>query len=67
MKVCSNSSFTLSDTLANSGSRPICSGPPPRSSSQFAPQVTLVSSPVIKDLGRATGVVSIAGADSRFS
>ena len=35
---------------------------PPRSSSQFADQVILVSSPVINDFGRATGKSSPSGA-----
>jgi len=40
---------------------------PARESSQFADQVTLVSSPVSNDLGRATGVSVPAGAVSRCS
>src|SRR5665647_864503 len=38
MKVCSNSSFTLSETLRRIGSFTSSSGPPPRSSSQLALQ-----------------------------
>ena len=46
----------LSETCRRIGSPAAISLPPPRASSQFADQVTFVSSPVISDLGRATGV-----------
>jgi len=62
MKVFSNSSRTLSDTFASTGSAAVSSGAPPRLSSQLALQVTFMSSPLISDLGRATGVCSWSGA-----
>ena len=66
MKVCWNSNLILScdscRTRCTMGSRFPCSLTPPRLSSQFADQVILVSSPVIKDFGRATGKSSPSGA-----
>ena len=67
MNVFSNSSLTSAETLASTGSSLVSSGAPPRSSSQFALQRTLVGSPVISDNGRATGVCSCSGALVRFS
>jgi hypothetical protein len=42
-------------------SRAACSWEPPRSSSQFADHSMFMSLPLISDLGRATGNVSVAG------
>ena len=71
MKVCSNEDVIASSTpgagLAMIGSSSAASGPPPRSSSQLADQVILVSSPVIRLFGRATGMSSPSGALIRFS
>ena len=67
MKVCSNSSFTLSSMPASMTSRAACSEDPPRSSSQLADQVMSMSSPLIKDFGRATGNVSVSGELVRVS
>ncbi|GAA2841750.1 hypothetical protein GCM10020220_033420 [Nonomuraea rubra] len=67
MNVRSNSSRTRSAIAARFGSAGACSGAPPRSSSQFAPQVMARSSPVMADLGRMTGVCGPAGALSRVS
>jgi hypothetical protein len=67
MKVCSNSNFTLSAMFFSSGSLFPCSVEPPRLSSQFADQVIFVSSPVMSDFGRATGVCFCSGAVVRFS
>ena len=47
---------------ASTGSAWVSSGAPPRLSSQFALQLTFMSSPLISDLGRATGVCSCSGA-----
>ncbi len=69
MNVFSNSNLILSfdscRTLATIGSRWPSSLVPPRSSSQLADQVILVSSPVISDFGRATGKSSPSGASIR--
>jgi hypothetical protein len=66
MKVFSNSSRTLSDTLsriaASTGSADVNSGAPARLSSQFALHRIFMSSPLISDFGRATGVCSCNGA-----
>ncbi len=67
MKVCSNSSFTSCDSLARIGSAEMSFGPPARSSSQFADQEIFMSSPLMSDFGRATGVCSCAGALVRVS
>ena len=68
MKVCSSSNRIRSSdsrrTFSTIGSRWPISGAPPRSSSQFADQVILVSSPVISDFGRATGKSSPSGAST---
>ena len=58
---------TWSDTCCRIGSPAAISLPPASESSQLADQVTLVSSPVSSDLGRATGVSVPAGAVSRCS
>jgi hypothetical protein len=62
MKVCSNSNLTLSAIFASIGSRCAVAVEPPRSSSQFADHSIFMSMPLIRDLGRATGVCSCAGA-----
>ncbi len=66
MNVCSNSNLILSSDSRRIrwtiGSRCPISEAPARLSSQLADQVTLVSSPVISDLGRATGKSSPSGA-----
>ena len=65
MKVFSNSSRTLSDTLSriqSTGSAGASSGAPARLSSQFALHRIFMSSPLISDFGRATGVCSCSGA-----
>ena len=62
MKVFSNSSLTLSETFASIGSAVVSSGAPARLSSQFALQRIFMSSPLISDFGRATGVCSCSGA-----
>lgn len=49
-------------TFSTMGSRCPISLVPPRSSSQLADQVILVSWPVMSDLGRATGKSSPRGA-----
>jgi hypothetical protein len=62
MKVCSNSSFTLSPSDLSTGSSTVSCGLPPRLSSQFADQRIFMSLPVSSDLGRATGVCFWDGA-----
>ena len=67
MNAFSYSCRTVSDTRASTGSFAASSLPPARESSQFALQAIFVGSPVISDVGRATGVCSPAGAVSRCS
>ncbi len=62
MNVCSNSSLTLSDTCLSTGSLRVSSGPPPRSSSQFADHWIFMFLPLMSDFGRATGVCCWGGA-----
>ena len=58
---------TCSLTRARMGSPAAVSLPPASESSQLADQVIAVSWPLMRDLGRATGVCSPAGAVSRCS
>jgi hypothetical protein len=67
MKAFSNSKETWSSIPLSIGSACPVSAVPPRSSSQLAPQRISMSLPVIIDLGRATGVVSIGGAEMSVS
>ncbi len=62
MKVCSNSSLIFSEISFSTTSWSPWSAEPPRSSSQLADQEIFMSLPVIRDLGRATGVCSWSGA-----
>ena len=67
MKVCSNSSVTLSSMPRSITSWAACSCEPPRSSSQLADHSTFMSLPVSRLLGRATGNVSVCGELSSVS
>ncbi len=67
MKVCSNSNLTFSETSFSRTSFSLVAAEPPRSSSQFADQEIFMSLPLIRDLGRATGVCSCSGALVRVS
>ena len=67
MNAFSSSKTTLSSMPLSIGSAWPRSWVPPRSSSQLAPQRISMSLPVIIDLGRATGVVSMVGALIRVS
>ena len=71
MKACSYSKRTLSSAVrrirSTIGSCGPCSGPPPRSSSQFALHSTAIGSPVSSDFGWATGKSSPRGASVSFS
>ena len=67
MNACSSSAVTLSLICFRTGSSCIVSIEPPRLSSQFADQWICMALPVSSDMGRATGVCSPCGADSRVS
>ncbi|CAM5241241.1 hypothetical protein SANTM175S_09676 [Streptomyces antimycoticus] len=67
MKACSYSSLTFSLIFARTGSPAMCSGPPPRSSSQLGPQVTEVGRPSMRERGGAVGTSSPSGAVVRVS
>jgi len=71
MNVCSKDNLICAlDSAASFCSTGSCSAVaalPPRSSSQFADHEIFMSSPVISDLGRATGMSSPSGALMRFS
>ena len=71
MKACSNSIFTRSATwsliFTRTGSLGASSGPPARSSSQFADHSIFISLPEMSDFGRATGVCSPSGDDRSMS
>src|SRR5699024_1329147 len=67
MKVCSNSSLTLSEIDLSIGSRSALAEVPPRSSSQFPDHLMSMRSPVSRDFGGAVGMCSCSGAESRLS
>ncbi|OSY50179.1 hypothetical protein BG846_04214 [Streptomyces fradiae ATCC 10745 = DSM 40063] len=67
MKVCSNSNLIFSETSFSRTSLSRVAAEPPRSSSQLADQEIFMSLPVMRDLGRATGVCSPSGASVRVS
>ena len=67
MKVCSNSSFTLSVMFLSMTSRLAFSWLPPRLSSQLADQLTFIGLPEMSEIGRATGKCFCAGAFSSVS
>ena len=67
MKVLSSSVATCSDMCCRIGSSAMVAVEPPRSSSQFADQEMVMSWPVSRDLGRATGVCCPWGAESSMS